>query len=294
MSKEHVAKKKKKRNVDLLVISDVHLGTYGCHAKELCRYLKSIKPKKVILNGDILDIWQFKKSFWPKEHMRVIKILTNWIYKGIEVHYITGNHDELLRKFTDFKMGSFFLENKLILELDGKKAWFFHGDVFDVTMQYSKWLVRLGSIGYDILIYFNAFINYLYQKIGKERISLSKKVKNKVKGAVAFINKFETLIADIAIKNKYHYVVCGHIHQPEIRQIHNSEGTVTYLNSGDWVENLSALEYHQGKWSLYQYKDEDFEDEEEKTDQETDVIEKSSQEIFKEMLEDFNLMRSEI
>ena len=67
-----------KRNIDIAVISDVHLGTYGCHARELNNYLKSIQPRTLILNGDIFDIWYFKKSYFPKEHMEVVRrILKN-------------------------------------------------------------------------------------------------------------------------------------------------------------------------------------------------------------------------
>ena len=142
----------KKRGVDLVVISDIHLGTYGCHAKELLNYLKSIQPKKVILNGDIIDIWQFKKRYWPKSHMKIIKHIIGWITNGVEVYYITGNHDEMLRRFVDFSINSFTIQNKVVLTLDGKKAWFFHGDVFDITMQHSKWLTKLGAVGYDALI----------------------------------------------------------------------------------------------------------------------------------------------
>src|ERR1039457_3539959 len=125
--------KKKKRKIDILVISDVHLGTYGCHAKELLKYMRSIKPKMVVLNGDIIDMWQFSKRYWPKEHMQVIHQITKWMSKGVKIHYITGNHDEMLRKFAGFKMGSLTIDNKLLLELDGKKVWIFHGDVFDVA-----------------------------------------------------------------------------------------------------------------------------------------------------------------
>ncbi len=114
-----------KRNIDVVVISDVHLGTYGCHAKELLKYLKSIRPKTLILNGDIIDIWQFSKSYWPDSHMKVIRKLMKFVSEGVQVYYLTGNHDEMLRKFDGMEMGSFHLQNKLILELDGKKAWFF-------------------------------------------------------------------------------------------------------------------------------------------------------------------------
>jgi UDP-2,3-diacylglucosamine pyrophosphatase LpxH len=243
-----------KREVDLVVISDVHLGTYGCHAEELLRYLKSIKPQKLILNGDIIDIWQFSKHYWPDAHMKVIKQIVSMMSKGVEVYYLTGNHDEMLRKFSDFSIGTFRLMDKLVLELDGKKAWFFHGDVFDVTMQHSKWLAKLGGLGYDLLIVLNRSVNYISEKIlHKGKISLSKKIKNSVKSAVSFISNFENTASEIAIENKYHYVVCGHIHQPEIKKIETEKGTVTYLNSGDWVENLTSLEYHEKVWKLYTY-----------------------------------------
>src|SRR5688572_27441636 len=102
------------REIDILVLSDIHLGTYGCHAKELLKYLKTVKPKMVILNGDIIDIWQFSKKYWPKSHMKVIKKFVKYITNDIPVYYITGNHDEMLRKFTDFSLGSFHLRNELV------------------------------------------------------------------------------------------------------------------------------------------------------------------------------------
>jgi len=245
--------KKKKREVELVVLSDIHLGTYGCHAEELLKYLKTIKPRKIVLNGDIIDMWQFSKRYWPKAHMGVVKHITGLLAKGTKIVYLPGNHDEMLRKFTGFRIGSFHIENKVVLKLQGKRAWIFHGDVFDVTMQYSKWLAKLGAIGYDMLILLNTLVNWILVRFGREKISLSKRVKDSVKGAVKFINNFEKVAADIAIENGYDYVVCGHIHHPEIKTIQTEKGAVTYLNSGDWVENLTALEYSYGSWSIYRY-----------------------------------------
>jgi len=247
-----------KREIDIAVISDVHLGTYGCHAKELLKYLKSIKPKTLILNGDIIDIWQFSKSYWPESHMKVIRKLMKFVSEGTQVYYLTGNHDEMLRKFDGMEMGTFHLQNKLILELDGKKAWFFHGDVFDVTMQHSKWLAKLGAVGYDTLILINSLVNWVLHAFGREKMSFSKKIKAKFKDAVKFINSFEQTAADLAIEKGYHYVVCGHIHQPEKRDIITETGKVTYLNSGDWVESLTALEYQGGNWTVFKYEAGDF------------------------------------
>ncbi len=245
--------KKRKRDVELVVLSDIHLGTYGCHAEDLLRYLKSIKPKKIILNGDIIDMWQFTKRYWPKSHMQVVKHITGLLARNTKIVYLPGNHDEMLRKFSGFRIGSFQIDNKVVLKLNGKRAWIFHGDVFDVTMKYSKWLAKLGAIGYDMLIHLNTFVNWCLTRLGKDKISLSKRVKDSVKSAVKFINDFEKIAADIAIENGYDYVVCGHIHHPEIKSIQTEKGAVTYLNSGDWVENLTCLEYDGGKWSIYRY-----------------------------------------
>lgn len=244
---------KLKRKVEIAVISDVHLGTYGCHAKQLLTYLNSIEPKKLILNGDIIDIWQFSKRYFPKSHLKVIKKIMDFASDGVEVIYITGNHDEMLRRFTDTTIGNISIVNKMVLELDGKKAWIFHGDVFDVSIQNAKWLAKLGGYGYDFLILLNRLVNWGLEQMGKEKYSLSKKIKNSVKRAVKYISDFEEVASDLAIENGYDYVICGHIHQPKMLIKENKFGKTMYLNSGDWVENFTALEYQFKRWKIYNY-----------------------------------------
>ena len=150
--------------------------------------------------------------------------------------------------------------NKIVLNIDGKKAWIFHGDIFDVTMQHSKWLAKLGAVGYDTLILINSMSNAFLTAIGKQKMSFSQKVKSKFKDAVKFINHFEQTAADLAVDKKYSFVICGHIHHPEIREIESTDksGSVLYLNSGDWVESLSALEYYDQKWTIFKYHPENF------------------------------------
>lgn len=239
--------------MEVVVISDVHLGTYGCHAEELITYLSSIKPRKLVLNGDIIDIWNFKKHYFPPAHLLVLKKIIGMASKGTEVYYITGNHDELLRRFGHTQMGNISIDNKLVLNLDGKKAWFYHGDVFDVSIQNAKWLAKLGGHGYDLLIRFNRIFNWGLSKLGREKYSISKRVKNGVKGAIKYVRNFEDTVSDLAIDNGYDYVVCGHIHQPKKEIRENRSGQCTYLNSGDWVENLTALEYSFKRWKIYRY-----------------------------------------
>jgi UDP-2,3-diacylglucosamine pyrophosphatase LpxH len=254
-----------KRNVEVVVLSDLHLGTFGCHAKEIVHYLKSITPQILILNGDIIDGWQFSKRYFPSAHMQVIKEIINLVTKGTRVIYITGNHDEMLRRYSGATMGNFQITDKVVMEINGKMTWIFHGDVFDATTKGSaKMLAKLGGYGYDLLILLNSGINWCLQLLGKEKMSFSKKVKGAVKEAVSWIANFEQTAAELAIEKKYDYVICGHIHQPQKKLIETKDGSVTYLNSGDWIENLTALEYNNNEWNIYQYKAEDFKNEEKK------------------------------
>jgi UDP-2,3-diacylglucosamine pyrophosphatase LpxH len=243
-----------KRSPDVAVISDVHLGTYGCYAKELANYLKSISPNILILNGDIIDGWQFSKHFFPASHISVLKEIMQMITNGTRVFYITGNHDEMMRRYCDLQIGNFTLTDKLVLEIDNKMTWIFHGDVFDNTTKGgAKIIAKLGSRGYTLLIMFNRVINFISKCFGGEKISISKKVMGGVNKAVSKINDFETIAAELAIEKKYDYVICGHIHQPQKRIIKTKDGEVVYLNSGDWVEHLTALEYLQSEWKIFEY-----------------------------------------
>lgn len=283
------AMKKNKRKVEIVVLSDIHLGSYGCHAKALTKYLKSIKPQKLILNGDIIDIWQFKKRYWPKTHMKVVKQIISLAADGIETYYITGNHDEILRRFSGMKLGSFHVMNDLQLNLCDGKAWFFHGDVFDIVIQSSKWLARLGAIGYDVLILLNITINYFTRLVGKPKISMSKRIKNNVKTAVKYINNFEEISARTGQIKGFKYVACGHIHKAQIRTVKFDQGEVTYLNSGDWVENLTALEYNNGNWKIYEYNNDPLMKEEkpEEPDKELAIIDIPVSMLLKSMLKEF-------
>lgn len=284
-----------KRNVAIAVVSDIHLGTFGCRATELQNYLETIHPEILILNGDIIDIWQFNKRYFPKPHWKVIQQIMSFITHGTKVYYITGNHDESLRKFKGLNLGNFEIVNKVILDIDGKKGWFFHGDVFDITMQHSKWIAKLGGIGYDALIILNTAFNWISERLGQGRLSFSKKIKNSVKSAVKYIDNFETTAADIAIEEGYDYVICGHIHQPEIKTLKNTSGSTQYLNSGDWIENLTALEYHNKTWTLYEYENDPFAKKIAKSNSDRKASEgtstKNTSELFEELLLEFNLKK---
>ncbi len=248
-----------KRELDIVILSDIHLGTYGCHAKELLNYLKDIQPKILVLNGDIFDIWYFKKSFFPPEHVDVIRKILKMSAQGVKVYYLTGNHDDALRRFGEVNFGQVQLRDKLLFNIAGKSYWIFHGDVFDASIGRARWLARLGGKGYDMLIRINRTINHTRAFFGFKPVSFSAKVKQKVKGAVKHISDFEQIAIDLAFEKGYDYVVCGHIHIPQIRTITSKDGqSVTYMNSGDWVENLTSLELSGGQWSIYKHDPNDY------------------------------------
>jgi len=245
-----------KRSIDVVVVSDLHLGTYACRAREFLSYLQSISPRLLILNGDIIDGWQFSKHYFPPVHMSVIHEIFSLLANGTRVIYITGNHDEVLRRYLDIQLGNFQLTDKIVIEINGKMTWIFHGDVFDLTTKgVAKFWTKLGSNGYAILLAFNRSINWFLKLIGKKKLSLSRRIMEQFHKRMVKVDDFETLVAELAIEKKYESVICGHIHQPQKRNITTEKGTVTYLNSGDWIEHLTALEYRGDEWHIYTYED---------------------------------------
>ena len=276
-----------KRNLDILVISDLHLGTYGSEADEVLAYLDSINADKIVINGDFVDIMLFNKRFWPSSHMKVIKYFLDLISQGKEIYYVTGNHDELMRKFLNFKIQNFKIVNQIVLETDEGKVWIFHGDVFDFSIQ-TQWLTKLAGFLYDYMIIFNSWINKkIMRPLGRKRLNFSKTIKSNVKTAVQYFANFEMKAAEVAQKNGYKYVVCGHIHTPKIESFNINGEQVIYMNSGDWLESLSSLEYADNKWSIYMHK---------RTEQEykgdnDSRIEMTNKELYKDLIAEFKILQ---
>ncbi|MHA8054212.1 UDP-2,3-diacylglucosamine diphosphatase [Aquirufa sp. OSTEICH-129A] len=244
-----------------IVISDLHLGSKGAKAKEINEFLKAYSCHQLILNGDIIDGWQLKKGGeWKKKHTgffrAVLKMMDRW---DTEVIYLRGNHDDFLDQIIPLKIGKqFSIRRDYTLKSFGKKYFITHGDIFDSITSQMKWLAYLGDIGYTFLLWVNKWYNYHRQRQGKPYYSLSQTIKQKVKAAVNFISDFEEKLVELAIAQEADGIICGHIHKAEIKQIKG----ISYMNSGDWVESLSALvETHQGEWLLLQYPDFDLKSE---------------------------------
>lgn len=178
--------------------------------------------------------------------------------KGTEIYYLTGNHDDALRHYSDFTNGNIHLRDKLELEIKGEKYLIFHGDVFDFSIHLSPFLAKIGGKGYDWLIVFNRFMNRIRISIGLNPRSFAKKIKESVKKAIKFVDDFEQTAIDVASQQGCQYVICGHIHKAQLKKVKTEKGEITYMNSGDWVESLTALEFVFNDWSIYEYNEVDY------------------------------------
>lgn len=238
-----------------VVLSDIHLGTSHSKSRELCEFLSGIKCKKLILNGDIIDGWYLQKknsrNVWKKKHTEFFRSIIKMMQRdGTEIIYIRGNHDDFLDSTAPFRFVNIRVLNFYILKSNDKRYYVTHGDVFDSVTTGIRWLAKIGDLGYRILLRMNKSLNKRRLKRGLPYYSLSQKIKMQVKQAVSYVSDYENELVRLAKSKNLDGVICGHIHHPANEMIHG----IHYLNSGDWVESLTALtEDFEGNWNIYHY-----------------------------------------
>lgn len=240
----------KKQHYKTIVLSDIHIGSKWSKTREVIRFLQHNTCDTLILCGDIIDGWAIMRGTkvkWKRRHTDFIKLLLD-IQHDTKIIYIRGNHDDFLDKVTPLSFMNITIVRDYIYTSGGKRYYILHGDVFDKITSSMSWLAKIGDVGYSLLLWMNKLYNYRRIKRGLPYYSIAREIKNKVKASVSYISDFEKHIVDIARKKECQGVICGHIHHPEIRQF----GSLLYLNSGDWVESLSALtEDYKGNWQVY-------------------------------------------
>lgn len=243
----------RKKYYPTVVVSDIHLGSEHSHAQEVTDFLKQVECDRLILNGDIIDGWQLQKPGrkWKQEHTNFFKTLMKMMEThNTEIIYVRGNHDDFLDNLVPLTFANISIVKEYMLEDHGKRYYVTHGDVFDSITTNMRWLARLGDVGYTFLLWFNKYYNRIREKKGKPYFSLSQVIKHKVKNAVSYISDFEQALVNLAKDKKADGVICGHIHHPA----NTYYGDIHYLNSGDWVESLSALvQNEEGEWSVVIY-----------------------------------------
>jgi len=238
-----------------IFLSDIHLGTRGCRADLLLEFLKRHTCDELYLVGDIIDGWRLKSGFyWPQTHTNVMRRFLTVSKRGTQVTYVTGNHDEFLRKYSDMEIGNIKLVDAAVHKTaDGRRFLVVHGDAYDVVTRYHRWVALLGGIGYDALLALNTHLNHWRAKFGYGHWSLSAWVKYRVKRAVSFVSGFEDAVSHHCRQQGFDGVICGHIHHAEITDYDD----IRYMNCGDWVESCTALvEDNRGTFRVIRWADE--------------------------------------
>ncbi|MDR3652309.1 MAG: UDP-2,3-diacylglucosamine diphosphatase [Paludibacter sp.] len=239
-----------------IVISDVHLGTEHSKTRQLADFLRTVNCNTLILNGDIIDGWHIQKGGkgnWKKEHTDFFKIIMKMMENhNTKVIYIRGNHDDFIDHIAPLSFANIEIVKDYVHQKNGKTYYVVHGDIFDNVTSNMVWLAKLGDVGYTFLLWVNRIYNIYRTKKGLPYFSLSQSIKQKVKSAVSYISNYENELVSLAHSRHADGIICGHIHQPANRMIDG----IHYLNSGDWVESMSALlEHEDGTWEVYMHTD---------------------------------------
>jgi UDP-2,3-diacylglucosamine pyrophosphatase LpxH len=222
-----------------LWISDVHLGTRDCKAAQLNHFLKQYQAEQVYLVGDIIDGWRMQSGiYWTRDFTRVLRRLLKLSKQGTPIYYITGNHDEFLRRFANHRFDNIHVLNRAVhTTADGRRLLVIHGDQFDGVARIHHWLKWLGDKGYDLLMAMNRGFNALRERCGYGYWSLAGFLKQHIRHARRYIEEYEQGVAYACQKQGFDGVICGHIHHAASKRI----GSVDYYNTGDWVESCTAL-----------------------------------------------------
>lgn len=236
-----------------IVLSDIHIGSKWSHVEEVTIFLKNNSCELLILNGDIIDGWQLviNRNRWKQTYNNFLTLILDIQKEGTKIIYVRGNHDDFLDNVAPFSYDNCSIVKNFIYESFGKRFYVFHGDLFDNITSKIRWVSKVGDKLYSMLLQVNRYYNDYRNRHGKNYFSISKLMKDKVKRIVSSFSNFDNQIENIARRNNCDGVIAGHIHQPDIRDING----IIYLNSGDWIENLTALtEDWQGNWAIQRCK----------------------------------------
>lgn len=222
-----------------IFVSDVHLGSRGCKAELLADFLEQNACDTLYLVGDIIDGWQLaRRWYWTPDQTRVVGEILRKVDEGTRVIYVPGNHDEFLRDYCGRTVAGIEVVREAIHETaSGLRLLVLHGDQFDGVIGCAKWLAHVGDRAYGLALALNDRLHALRRHLGLPYWSISAYLKRQVKNAVEYVSRFEEVVARAAAPKGVDGVLCGHIHQAEIRQI----GPILYLNDGDWVESCTAV-----------------------------------------------------
>jgi len=238
-----------KIKVKTVFISDIHLGFRGSRPDHLLRFLRQVECEKIVLVGDVIDLWVLGRRWhWKEDCNRVLREILRRAASGTEVIYVPGNHDDAFRRWVGTNIAQICIEQQHVHEtLDGRRMLVLHGDEFDQVVRRKRWVASLGHLGYELSMYLNHFVNGIRWLLRKPYWSLSAYLRAKVKQRAQDQEAFERAVAEEARRNGCEMALCGHTHNAK----HAIYDGTEYWNDGDWVETLSSvIEFSDGRIEL--------------------------------------------
>jgi UDP-2,3-diacylglucosamine pyrophosphatase LpxH len=222
-------------------LSDLHLGTPQAKASFVLDFLQHHEAERYYLVGDVIDGWALQRSWhWPRAHNKVIQGLLRTA-QSTDVIYVPGNHDAAAREYDGLQLGGIAIQKHAVHTLaDGRRFWVTHGDEFEGVVRHARWVELLGQWTYAGVLTMDHWLERARRFFNLPYWSLANALKESNEQAQQFIATFEDAAAQRAQEKAVDGIICGHIHRPQMRLIDGHR----YLNTGDWVQNCTALVEH--------------------------------------------------
>ena len=221
----------------LYFISDVHLKLSSsdkemARRKKLYSLLEHISETggTVFFMGDLFDFYYEYPDVIPKSYYQLYTQISSLKEKGIDIHFLVGNHDYWVMDFITDELMSHTHLGDFNFEMNGKKFYLTHGDgilSWDYGYRFLKkmirhpffiWLFRWihPTLGYKI----GRFVS----KSGSEydtNQSTTEKVRNEL-----------IRYAETKSENGFDFILLGHYHLGEMIDL--NQGKLALL--GDWFK----------------------------------------------------------
>jgi UDP-2,3-diacylglucosamine pyrophosphatase LpxH len=220
--------------MDCVIISDLHLGSEVCQAKELENFLEWVVRhcQMLIVNGDIFDDLNFKRL--KRHHFNCLRIIRrNTDRDDFRVIWMRGNHDGPADIISHI-VGVDILD-EFHLDQSGLKLLIIHGDQFDTVVSNQPWIT--------------AFFSALFRGLSKILpLNLARWIRRLSKKFQRNSSVVRTRATSEAARRGFNAVTCGHTHKAE----DSLENGIRYINTGTWTDQSPCpfLSVNQGVMEL--------------------------------------------
>jgi UDP-2,3-diacylglucosamine hydrolase len=242
-----------KKNIYFL--SDAHLAFKENEAekekrKKLLEFLVYVRNDEnaaaLYLVGDLFDFWFEWYHVIPKYWFPILFQLRQIIESGIEVNFITGNHDFYTGSYLEKEIGIKCFNDHCQFSVNSKRFFVAHGDGYAKKDRGYRLLKKIIRNRLSIFLYKTFISADLGMQIARWFSHSSRKLVTIEKRAWA--EEYYTF-AQEKFKEGFDYVILGHIHYP----MRKKEKMKIYINLGDWIIHFSYAKYDGNTLTLHQW-----------------------------------------